>query len=86
MALTADDFTGADPARQPRPILRAMAAAAREEWSGLRVTVVDALDVRGETGPRDAGRQRLLMESDGHLLVDDRRSRCRRRPGAGGRS
>ncbi|WP_324514807.1 hypothetical protein [Zoogloea sp.] len=67
MAFTADDFTELIRLGTLAPDVQAMAAAAREEWSGLRVTVVDALDVRGETPALETPVANVfLMESDGH--------------------
>lgn len=67
MAISPDDFALLARLGSISPNVRAMAAAARAEWSGLRVTVVDALDVRGETPALvTATADVFLMASDGH--------------------
>lgn len=49
MGLSADDMSALAGLGDAAPDVAAPAAAARARWNGLRVTVVDALDVRGET-------------------------------------
>jgi hypothetical protein len=67
MALTPDDLTTLASLGNTAPDVAALAAEARARWSGMRVTVVDALDVRGETPALEtASANVFLMGCDGH--------------------
>ena len=67
MALTPDDLTTLASLGNNASDVAALAAEARVRWSGLRVTVVDALDVRGETPALEtASASVFLMGYDGH--------------------
>jgi hypothetical protein len=67
MGLSADDMSVLSGLGNAAPDVAALAAAARARWNGLRVTVVDALDVRGETPALEtASADVFLLGSDGH--------------------
>lgn len=67
MGLSADDMNALSGLGDAAPDVAALAAAARARWSGLRVTVVDAVDVRGETPVLETASARVfLLGSDGH--------------------
>lgn len=67
MGLSADDMSALSGLGDAATDVAALAAAARARWSGLRVTVVDAVDVRGETPVLETASARVfLLGSDGH--------------------
>ena len=67
MGLSADDMSALSGLGDAAPDVAALAAAARARWNGLRVTVVDAVDVRGETPVLETASARVfLLGSDGH--------------------
>ena len=66
MALTTDDLNALVSLGNSAPDIATLAAEARARWSGLRVTVVDALDVRGETPAFETATANVfLMGCDG---------------------
>lgn len=67
MGLSADDMSALSGLGDAAPDVAALAATARARWNGLRVTVVDAVDVRGETPVLETASARVfLLGSDGH--------------------
>lgn len=67
MGLSADDMSVLSGLGNAAPDVATLAAAARARWNGLRVTVVDAVDVRGETPVLETASARVfLLGSDGH--------------------
>lgn len=67
MALTSDDLTGIAALAGQSGSVRELAAALRGRYAGLRVTVLDPLDVRDETPLKHLpGCDLFLMASDGH--------------------
>jgi len=67
LALTPDDLAVLTRPGNIAADVQALAASARSQWRELRVTVVDALDVRGETPVLvTAAANVFLLESDGH--------------------
>ena len=67
MPLTAEDLDTLVKLGNSAPDIATLAAEARARWSGLRVTVVDALDMRGETPAfATAAANVFLMGCDGH--------------------
>ncbi len=67
MGLSADDMSALSGLGDAATDVAALAAAARARWNGLRVTVVDAVDVRGETPVLETASARVfLLGSDGH--------------------
>lgn len=67
MALTPDQIEEARALLGAAPTLRAAAASLREQLPGIRASVVDAFDMRGETpGVQVGARSLYLMSTDGH--------------------